>query len=106
MTDMVPGDPRERRADVVAIIAAKEQGEALVSEFRWKLFRYLELEVLSTEKDDHTKSLSERVTTLEKELGGIREEQRQFLANLRWKEEHGTWWQHVKFLFSRRRWRR
>lgn len=72
MTDVTPGDPRERRADAAALIAARKDAELIVDNVRAKLMRYLDLEVLATQQDDHTKSLSERVTHLESELGSLR----------------------------------
>jgi hypothetical protein len=103
--EIVSGDPRERREDVVSEIAAREYAAIIAEGVRMKLERYINLEVFATQQDDHTKSLSERVTHLERELGQMREAQRQFFDNVRWREEHATFWRHVRHLFSRQRWR-
>jgi hypothetical protein len=66
------GDPRVRREDVVSQIAAREHAQIIADNVRDKLERYINLEIFSTEKDDHTKSLSERVTHLEREFGEMR----------------------------------
>lgn len=70
--EVVIWDPREVRAEVVARIDAHEHGDIIAEEVRAKIHRYVDMEVLSTEKDDHTRSLSERVAVLEQALGEAR----------------------------------
>lgn len=88
----VPGDPRERREEVASEIAAREHAAIIAEGVKAKLERYIALEIFSTEKDDHTRSLSERVTILEKELGELRFEA-QWKRRDEWRQRaRRRWW--------------
>ena len=69
-------DPRVNREAVASMIAAREHADVIVDEIRRKLYRYIDLEVLATQQDDHTKSLSDRVTIIEQRFGELLFDQR------------------------------
>lgn len=72
MTRKIEPDPRVRREVVAANIAARTHAKIIADQMKERIERFIRMEILSTEKDDHTVSLSERVTHLERELGIMR----------------------------------
>jgi hypothetical protein len=105
-----PNPKAVKRERVAERIAARQEAAAIAGTLQMKIERYLVMDILSTQKDDHTKSLSERMTVLEQEYGELRQQRMQ----LEWwrQQEEGRraarplarlkrmWW-HVKGGFSR-----
>ena len=78
-----PESAGEKRAALAAEISARNYADIIAGEVRTKIERYINLEILSTDKDDHTRSLSERVAHMETQLGELRWELKWMMEKLK-----------------------
>lgn len=104
-------NPKDQtRAEIVSRIEAAEYARIIAESVRVKIERYINLDILATTSDDHTKSLSERMEHLEGQLGHIRDDMRHLG---KWASEQDrlarlSWWRRMaekrKYNFPFRLW--